>query len=90
MMGPFQLRGRGGQVKGDEPGLRLVWRELGGPPVTAPVRQGFGTKLLRQLVGQQRGQLEQDWRASGLVCTVELPLNEDAAGHGDDRTPSAA
>jgi two-component sensor histidine kinase len=81
---------RAGRVQSGGPALRLVWCELGGPPVAAPARQGFGTKLLRQLVGQQRGQLEQDWRASGLVCTVELPLNEDAAGHGDGRTSSAA
>jgi PAS domain S-box-containing protein len=81
---------RAGRVQGGGPALRLVWCELGGPPVAAPARQGFGTKLLRQLVGQQRGQLEQDWRASGLVCTVELPLREGAAGPGDCRPSSAA
>src|SRR5204862_4661633 len=31
--------------------LRMVWRERGGPPVTAPTRAGMGTQLLRR----QRG-----------------------------------
>jgi PAS domain S-box-containing protein len=59
--------------------LRLVWRELGGPPVRAPTRRGFGTKLLHQLVARPQGRrLELDWRASGLVCTLELPLAKKA------------
>jgi two-component sensor histidine kinase len=28
--------------------LRFHWREIGGPPVTAPVRRGFGTTLLEK------------------------------------------
>jgi len=56
--------------------LRLVWRELDGPAVRAPTRQGFGTRLLRQLIIRRHGgRLEMDWRADGLVCSLELPLN---------------
>jgi PAS domain S-box-containing protein len=81
---------RAGRVQSTGPALRLVWCELGGPPVATPAHQGFGTKLLHQLVRQQRGQIEQDWRADGLVCTVELPLKEDGAGQGAYRAPPAA
>jgi two-component sensor histidine kinase len=55
--------------------LRLVWREEGGPPVTAPSRQGFGTRLLGQLFARRAGgSLELDWRREGLICRIELPL----------------
>jgi PAS domain S-box-containing protein len=58
------------------PTLRLVWRELGGPPVRAPTHEGFGTRLLRQLITRRHGgRLELDWRADGLVCSLELPLD---------------
>jgi PAS domain S-box-containing protein len=54
--------------------LRLVWRERGGPPVTAPARQGFGTRLLGQLFTQQHGgSVALDWQAEGLICRIELP-----------------
>jgi two-component sensor histidine kinase len=66
-----------GRVVGDEPGLRLVWRERGGPAVAAPARQGFGTKLLHQLIiGRHTGSLKLDWRVEGLVCTIQLPLED--------------
>jgi CHASE1-domain containing sensor protein/two-component sensor histidine kinase len=65
-----------GPIVDSEPtALRLVWRELGGPPVQPPPRQGFGTQLLRQLTAhEQHGRLDLDWRREGLVCTLEFPL----------------
>ncbi|WP_418159769.1 PAS domain S-box protein [Benzoatithermus flavus] len=59
----------------DGTALRLVWREEGGPPVTAPARQGFGTRLLGQLFARQHGgSVTLDWQARGLVCRTEVPL----------------
>jgi two-component sensor histidine kinase len=28
--------------------LRLIWTEAGGPPVTAPVQRGFGSRLIER------------------------------------------
>lgn len=35
----------------DEQRFRFCWRESGGPPPGKPVREGFGQKLLRRLLG---------------------------------------
>ena len=59
----------------DGTALRLVWREQGGPSVAAPARQGFGTRLLGQLFEQHGGSVVMDWRAEGLVCRIEVPLD---------------
>ncbi|MGG5808866.1 PAS domain-containing protein [Falsiroseomonas sp. CW058] len=59
-----------------EPGLRLVWRESGGPPLHGtPARIGFGSRLLTSLVRQQLGgSIAFDWsQPDGLVVTLDLP-----------------
>ena len=35
--------------------LRVVWREAGGPPVTAPVQRGFGSRLIERSARDQLG-----------------------------------
>lgn len=56
--------------------LELDWEETGGPPVTGPPeRQGFGSRLLRQVLGGRlQGQTTLEWRQAGLVARIELPL----------------
>jgi PAS domain S-box-containing protein len=52
--------------------LRLQWQESGGPAVTAPVRSGFGTRLIeRSLAAELEGSARLDYRPGGLVCTIE-------------------
>jgi len=60
--------------------LRLRWSEEGGPPVQgAPGWRGFGTRLLEGAVrGQLGGGVSLAWKASGLVCEVEVPLARNA------------
>ncbi|ACG78704.1 sensor histidine kinase [Phenylobacterium zucineum HLK1] len=60
--------------------VRLTWREIGGPPVAeAPRRRGFGTRLITQGLKQQlEGEVEMDFRSSGLVCVLEFPLRAPA------------
>ena len=57
------------------------WSETGGPPVEAPARRGFGTRVIEQMVGgQMKGEARFDWRAEGLVCEIvlqELPAREN-------------
>ncbi|RWR04846.1 response regulator [Paenirhodobacter populi] len=43
--------------------LVVLWRESGGPPVTPPRTQGFGTVL----IGGGTGGAEADWRPEGVV-----------------------
>lgn len=54
--------------------LVLTWTESGGPPVTAPRRTGFGSRLIGRLARQLRAEIAYDWRAAGLEVTLALPL----------------
>lgn len=55
--------------------LRLAWREIGGPPVSEPLRRGFGSRLLeRGLSAELDGPVRLDFRPEGLVCTLEARL----------------
>ena len=55
--------------------LTFVWREEDGPPVAAPGRKGFGSKLIkRSLAAELGGTAELDFEPSGLVCRVEAPV----------------
>jgi two-component sensor histidine kinase len=50
----------------------LTWTERGGPPVTAPEHEGFGSTLIeRSLPGAT---VERRFEREGLVCTIDLPL----------------
>jgi hypothetical protein len=54
--------------------LLLRWTETGGPPVTAPTRQGFGTRVMDGMIrGQLKGEMRIDWRTEGLACEIALP-----------------
>jgi len=52
--------------------LVLTWTETGGPTVQTPSRQGFGSRIISQLIDQQQGQTQFDWRPEGLVCEITL------------------
>ena len=57
--------------------LALRWSEHGGPAVSAPSRQGFGTRLItRGLAGGGGGKVQLDYEPSGVVCTVIAPLGD--------------
>ncbi|MCS3760994.1 two-component sensor histidine kinase [Bradyrhizobium centrosematis] len=60
-----------------KPRLRLIWTEIGGPPVTAPVRRGFGSRLIeRSARDQLGGEATVDFLPRGVVCTVVCTLDE--------------
>ena len=55
--------------------LRLVWTESGGPPVTAPVQRGFGSRLIeRSARDQLGGEATVDFLPRGVVYTVTCAL----------------
>jgi PAS domain S-box-containing protein len=55
--------------------LRLRWEESGGPPVTAPRRKGFGTRLIEGALAQELdGEVRLDYRPTGVVCQIVMPV----------------
>ncbi|WP_051768084.1 sensor histidine kinase [Sphingobium sp. DC-2] len=65
------------EIGGGGGGVRICWKERGGPPVQPVAAEGFGTKLIRQLVTHNlRGQCEIALDPAGLACTLDLPAKE--------------
>lgn len=54
--------------------LRFTWKELDGPPVTAPTRQSFGTRLIETLGRQLKGDVELAYAPDGFVYLLDVPL----------------
>ena len=50
--------------------LRFKWEETGGPPVSSPVRQGFGTQLLKSVFSDTR----LEYRAGGIKYEIDVHL----------------
>ena len=57
--------------------LRLIWTESGGPPVTAPVQRGFGSRLIeRSARDQLGGEATVDFLPRGVVYTITSALDQ--------------
>ena len=56
--------------------LRFEWAESGGPLVSEPTRKSFGTRMMTSLGQQLKGQVELDYKPSGFVYTLDVPLEE--------------
>ncbi|WP_395645230.1 response regulator [Terricaulis sp.] len=56
----------------DADALVLNWVEQGGPPVSKPVKTGFGSKVVASSVKALDGDLDYDWRKSGLQARLRL------------------
>lgn len=55
--------------------MSIVWRERGGPAVTAPSRRGFGSRLLEQgVAGELGGAVNLDFGDEGLTCTIRTAI----------------
>jgi two-component sensor histidine kinase len=55
--------------------LRLNWTEQDGPPVQAPTRQSFGTRLIETLGKQLSGNVHLAYAPAGFVYTLDVPLS---------------
>lgn len=54
--------------------LTLHWIERNGPAAQKPEKLGFGAKVIDSSVrAQLSGEIEYDWRLTGLHCTLRLP-----------------
>ena len=51
--------------------LTVIWRELGGPVVSAPQHRGFGSILLEKTLD---GEVSIEFRPEGIVCVMAAPL----------------
>ena len=82
-------RGEEGGAQDDEPAgsvaivwsledgrFRLSWTESGGPPVTPPEREGFGSSVIRDIPAASLGaDVQLDYRAEGLRWTLDAPAD---------------
>jgi two-component sensor histidine kinase len=60
-----------------EPKLRWIWAESGGPLVSAPVKRGFGSRLIeRSARDQLGGEATVDFLPRGVVYTLTCALDE--------------
>ena len=60
---------------GGHPRLSLTWTETGGPPVAAPTRRGFGSRLIeRGLASELAGEAHIAFEPGGVVCRIEAGL----------------
>jgi len=55
--------------------LHLIWSERGGPSVSAPSRQSFGTRLIGTLGRQLKGQVQLAYDPTGFVYTLGVPMS---------------
>ncbi len=57
------------------PRFILRWRESGGPPVAPPMRKGFGSRLVEDvLAAELNGTVTLSFEPSGVTCSVEAPI----------------
>ena len=83
------LSGPGGHIAihwsiegvGPEARFKFQWRELGGPQVVPPTRQGFGRILLEKAVASDfAARPELSFAPEGLIYEIDAPLSVVAAG----------
>ena len=62
--------------------LGIVWREVGGPPVAAPTRRGFGSRLIERNVRHDlAGDAKLSYANAGFIAEFSIPLDKDTQQH---------
>jgi PAS domain S-box-containing protein len=55
--------------------LTITWRELGGPPIAAPVKSGYGSSLIRDLIPHELGgTVDLIFPSDGACCKIVIPF----------------
>jgi len=55
--------------------FRMIWREQGGPVVTAPTRKGFGSRLVADAIGADlKGRTQLVFNPDGVSWSLEAPV----------------
>lgn len=69
--------------------IRLLWTESGGPLVSKPGRQGFGTKMIGSIfTSEPDWAVTLDYDPGGLRCTMHF--SAESAGPDNEAAPMAA
>lgn len=55
--------------------LSLTWTEKDGPPVAAPTRRSFGTRMMRSLGLQLKGEVQLAYEPAGFIYSLDVPLS---------------
>jgi PAS domain S-box-containing protein len=64
----------------DDSSFELAWLESGGPPLTEPAHEGFGSQLIKVILAETfHGSVAMDFDKSGLVCTLHGTIDRDAS-----------
>jgi hypothetical protein len=67
------------------PVMTIIWRELGGPPIEAPVRSGYGSSLIRDLIPHELGgAVDLTFLSDGACCKIEIPLDRGGENPRED------
>src|SRR5258707_5607971 len=70
--------------------LTITWRELAGPPIKTPVRSGYGSSLIRDLIPHELGgTVDLTFPSDGACCKIEIPLEGSAKIIREDSLRSA-
>ncbi len=60
--------------------VEFIWAEKGGPEVTAPLRRGFGSRLIQEGLSRElQGEVRMDFLPEGLRCVLTFPLDTPAS-----------
>lgn len=71
--------------------LALSWREAGGPPVSAPARQGFGSTIISRAIPHDLGgEADVRFRLEGLEADFLVPQRHLASGQETRAAPRSA
>jgi two-component sensor histidine kinase/ActR/RegA family two-component response regulator len=62
------------KIDADRQRLQLTWSEKNGPPVHAPTRRSFGTRLIGSLGQQLKGEVQLAYDAGGFVYVLDVPM----------------
>ena len=76
---------------GDEPELEILWTESGGPP-PPPVEQmsqGFGSTLLKKVIGSVKGTASVAYPTEGARISIRMPTSATTEDLPPDATPDA-
>ena len=93
--GQVQVEWDVANVRGENK-LAIRWREYGGPPVTKPKREGFGTFTLKNIIPFQcGGQTDIRYAPKGVECDINLGADcfvgeSELNGSADDQAAHAA
>jgi len=55
--------------------VTLTWQERGGPPVVAPERRGFGSRLIERSTSELDGEGQLEFDPAGLRYWITIPLS---------------